>query len=135
VAQTRRLNDALTQLPGLYEQTSGRKDMQRLYYAWNMLFIDEKEAGMTRAAAVKALRAEGVHTSEFSYLLQHKCDLYREAAWWHHLPVIPELPGSEQANATAIPLPYFTSDVPELVEQYARAFEKVWAHREELGRA
>jgi dTDP-4-amino-4,6-dideoxygalactose transaminase len=99
-----------------------------------MLFIDEKEAGMSRAKAVKALRAEGVHTSEYSYRLQHKCDLYREAKWWHHPPVIPELPGSEQANATAIPLPYFTSEHPELVDQYVKAFEKVWAHREELGK-
>jgi perosamine synthetase len=135
VAQVRRINDRLTQLPGVYEQTYGRSDMKRLHYAWNMLFIDEKEAGMSRAQAVKALQAEGVATSEFSYRLQHKCPLYTEPKWWHHLPVIPELPGSEQANATAIPLPYFTSDHPELVEQYVQAFEKVWAHRDELGRA
>jgi perosamine synthetase len=29
-------------------------------------------------------------------------------------------------------LPYFTSDAPELIEQYALAFEKVWAHRQKL---
>jgi len=133
-AQVRKLNDRLTQLPGVYEQTTGRKDMRRLYYAWNMLFIDEAEAGMSRAAAVKALVAEGVNTSEFGYTLQHKLPLYAEEQWWHHKPVIPELPGSEQANATAVPLPYFTSDQPELVEQYTQAFEKVWAHRKELGR-
>jgi hypothetical protein len=46
--------------------------------------------------------------------------------------VIPALPGSEEANRTAIALPYFTSDVPELVDQYALAFEKVWANRKEL---
>ena len=133
-AQVRRLNDRLVQLPGLYEQTYGRSDMRRLHYAWNMLFIDEKEAGMSRSAAVKALRAEGVRTSEYGYRLQHKGALYREAKWWHHPPVIPELPGSEQANATAIPLPYFTSEVPELVDQYVKAFEKVWAHRKELAK-
>ncbi|NUQ62507.1 MAG: DegT/DnrJ/EryC1/StrS aminotransferase family protein [Pirellulales bacterium] len=131
-AQVRRLNDRLVQLPGLSEQTYGRKDMDRLYYANNMLFLDEKEAGMSRAACVKALEAEGVAASAYSYRLQHKCTLYSEAQWWHHLPTIPELPGSEQANATAIALPYFTSDVPELVDQYAKAFEKVWAHRKEL---
>jgi perosamine synthetase len=135
VAQVRRLNDRILQLPGLYEQTYGRADMKRVYYNRNMLFIDEKEAGMSRAAAVKALRAEGVHTGEYSYRLQHKCDLYQEAQWWHHLPEIPELPGSEQANATAVSLPYFTSKHPELVDQYVRAFEKVWAHRQELGKA
>lgn len=97
-----------------------------------MLFIDEAEAGMSREAYVKALQAEGVNTSTYSYRLQHKCPLYAEKKWWHHKPIIPELPGSEQANATAIPLPYFTSEAPELIDQYVKAFEKVWAHRKEL---
>ena len=135
VAQVRRLNDRLLQLPGLYEQSYGRSDMKRLHYSWNMLFIDEAEAGMSRKAAVEALQAEGVQTSEFSYLLQHKCPIYRESQWWHHKPIIPELPGSERANATAIPLPYFTSEAPELVDQYVNAFEKVWAHRDKLGKS
>lgn len=132
-AQVRRLNDRLTQLPGLYEQKS-RPDVERLYYAWNMMFIDEKQAGMTRAACVKALQAEGVSAGAVSYRLQHKLDLYKEPQWWHHAPKIPDLPGSDEANRTAIGLPYFTSDQPELVEQYARAFEKVWAHRKELAK-
>jgi len=132
-AQIRRLNDRLVQLPGLYEQAA-RPDMQRLYYSWNMLFLDEAQAGMSRAACVKALQAEGVHIHEHSYLLQHKCPLYREAGWWHHLPVIPELLGSEQANTTAMGLPYFTAQVPELVDQYIKAFEKVWAQRIELAK-
>lgn len=130
--QVRAMNDRLMQLPGLYEQTSGRKDMQRMHYAWNMLFIDEKEAGMTRDAAVKALKAEGVHVDGLHYTLQHELPVYREEGWWHHLPTIPDLPGSVQANATSIALPYFTSEAPELVEQYVKAFEKVWAHRTEL---
>ena len=134
-AQVRRLNDRLTQLAGLYEQTSGRKDMKRLHYAWNMLFIDEAQAGMSRAACVKALQAEGVQAGAVAYTLQHKLALYKEPPWWHHLPVVPELPGSEKANTTAIGLPYFTSDVPELVDQYVKAFEKVWAHRKELEKA
>lgn len=130
--QVRRLNDALLELPGLYEQTSGRKDVTRLHYAWNMLFIDEKEAGASRGKVVEALKAEGVNANAMSYTLQHKLPIYRESEWWHHLPTIPELPMSEQANATAISLPYFTKEAPELVEQYIHAFEKVWAHRKEL---
>jgi dTDP-4-amino-4,6-dideoxygalactose transaminase len=131
-AQVRSLNDRILQLPGLYEQTSGRSDMTRIHYSWNMLFINEAEAGISRDACVKALQAEGVKTSAFSYRLQHKCALYADANWWRHKPIIPDLPGSEQANATAIPVPYFTSQAPELMEQYAKAFEKVWAHRKEL---
>ena len=132
-AQVRSLNHRLVQLPGLYEQAA-RPDMKRLYYAWNMLFLDEGKAGMSREACVKALQAEGVQAGAVSYTLQHKLPLYREAAWWHHLPSIPELPGSEQANATAIGLPYFTSPVPEVIEQYVKAFEKVWAHRKQLAK-
>ena len=130
-AQVRRLNDRLTQLPGLYEQKA-RPDMERLYYSANMLFIDEAQAGMTRAACVRALRAEGVQAAPSSYTLQHKLPLYAEDQWWHHKPTIPNLPGSDRANSTAISLPYFTRAVPELVDLYIKAFEKVWAHRKEL---
>ena len=131
VAQVRRLNDRLLPLAGLSEQRT-RPDAQRLYYSANMLFLDEAKAGVSRAEVVKALQAEGVKATAYSYRLQHKCALYHEAQWWHHKPLIPELPGCEEANRTAISLPYFTTEVPELVEQYALAFEKVWAHRKEL---
>jgi dTDP-4-amino-4,6-dideoxygalactose transaminase len=131
-AQVRQLNDRILHLPGLYEQPA-RPDMKRIYYAWNMLFIDEAEAGMLREVCVRALQAEGVGAKAHTYTLQHKLPLYSEATWWHHKPIIPELPGSEQANRTAIALPLFTAEVPELVDHYAKAFEKVWAHRKELG--
>ena len=130
--QVRRMNDALLELPGLSEQTSGRKDVKRLHYAWNMLFIDEKKADISRKKAVEALKAEGVGASALSYTLQHKLPLYVEDEWWHHKPAIPELPGSEKANATALSLPYFTKEAPELVDQYIKAFQKVWAQRKNL---
>jgi dTDP-4-amino-4,6-dideoxygalactose transaminase len=131
VAQVRRLNDRLVQLPGLSEPPT-RPETKRIYYASNVLFLDEAKAGFARAALIKALQAEGVRARAHSYPLQHKFALYREKQWWHHPPHIPELPGSEHANRTAVALPYFTSAVPELVDQYARAFEKIWAHRRQL---
>lgn len=131
VAQVRQLNDRLAQLPGLHEQRT-RSDCERLYYSSNVLFLDEREAGMAREACVQALRAEGVPARAYRYPLQHQRAIYSEAKWWHHLPELPDLPGSEQANETAIALPYWTSEQPELVEQCARAFEKVWAFRSEL---
>lgn len=131
VAQVRRLNECLLQLPGLSAQQE-RPDSERVYYSSNMLFLDESKAGMSRDACVKALKAEGVRATAVRYRLQHRLALYAEEQWWHHKPVIPELPGSAQANATAIGLRYFTSDQPELVDQYAQAFEKVWAHRQRL---
>lgn len=131
-AQTRRLNDRITQLPGLSEQTV-RADVKRDYYGGNMLSIDESKAGMSREAVVKALQAEGVRASAYVYRLQHKCVVYTEPQWWHHLPQIPNLPGTEQVNRTAIRLPLFRIESPELVDQYIHAFEKVWARRNELG--
>lgn len=131
VQQVRSLNDRLMQLRGLYDQRT-RPDAQRLYYDANVLFIEETEAGISRDRLVQTLNAEGVAAKPFIYRLQHKCALYAEEKWWHHKPTIPELPGSDKANATAIMLPYFTSQVPELIEQYVKAFEKIWAHREQL---
>ena len=136
-AQIRRLNDRLLELPGLTEQYA-RPDIGRVYYANNPMFIDEKKAGMSRSAAVKALQAEGVSVSECTWTLLHTYPVFQEAKWWRHMPVLPEegsVPGCDQVNRTAIHLPYWTSDQPELVEQYVAAFEKVWAHRKELGKA
>ncbi|MBP8132183.1 MAG: DegT/DnrJ/EryC1/StrS family aminotransferase [Candidatus Hydrogenedentes bacterium] len=137
VSQVRRLNDRITQLPGLTEQYA-RPDMQRVYYAANLMFIDEKKVGMSRETAVKALQAEGVDVGEYSWTLLHTYPIFSEEKWWRHMPVLPapdSVPGCDEANRTAIRLPYWTSEQPELVDQYAAAFEKVWAHRDALGKA
>ncbi|NUQ64321.1 MAG: DegT/DnrJ/EryC1/StrS family aminotransferase [Pirellulales bacterium] len=132
IAQTRRLNDRLIQLPGLYEQQN-RPDVERVYYAANRFLFNEKEAGMSRAACIKALAAEGVSVGAAGAQFQCDAPAYHEAEWWHHLPVIAEtFPGAEEVNQRGISLPYFTKDVPELIDQYIKAFEKVWAHRKEL---
>jgi perosamine synthetase len=134
-AQVRKLNDRITQLPGLSEQYE-RPDMDRVYYSKNMMFIDEKEAGMSRANAVKALKAEGVSVVEYNWTLVHSYPMFSEKEWWRHMPVLPKagsLPGCDEINRTAIQVEYFTSDQPELTEQYAKAFEKVWGHRKAIG--
>lgn len=132
VAQMKRLNDRLTQLPGLSAQYI-RPDMDRVYYAKNLLFIDEKKAGISRDSAVRALQAEGVDVSAYTWTLLHTYPLFSESKYWRHMPVLPEsVPGCDQANCQAIQLPYWTSEQPELVEQYALAFEKVWANRHKL---
>ena len=136
-AQMRRLNDRITQLPGLTEQYA-RPDMKRVVYSKNLMFIDEKKAGISRAAAVKALKAEGVGVSEYSWKLLHTYPMFGEESWWRHMPGLcanDSIPGCHEANRTAISLPYFTSEQPELVDQYATAFEKVWAHRDALEKA
>jgi dTDP-4-amino-4,6-dideoxygalactose transaminase len=133
--QVRQINDRICQLPGLSEPNC-RPDQQRVYYSTNMLFVDEAKAGMSRAAVVKALQAEGVATALGSYPENHQYTIYREAKWWHHAPTVPKvLAGCKEVNSKAINVALFRQDSPELVEQYIRAFEKVWAHRTKLARA
>lgn len=133
-AQVRKLNDRLVQLPGITEPYC-RKGIDRVYYSSNVIFFDDAKAGFSQKALLKALAAEGVKASSGDYPCQHKYTVYSEAKWWHHPPQVPStLPGSEQVNSTAINLALFNIEVPELVEQYAAAFEKVWAHKDELAK-
>jgi dTDP-4-amino-4,6-dideoxygalactose transaminase len=133
--QTRKLNARITQLPGLTEQTR-RKDMQRVHWASNILFFDSAKAGFSKAVLLKALAAEGVRASAAPYPEQHRFAIYREAQWWHHAPLVPDvLPGCAQVNKSAIRLPLFSEEAPDLVDQYAAAFEKVWSHRDTLAKA
>lgn len=128
----RSLNDRLTQLAGLSEPRC-RPDQKRVYYNANMLLLDEATAGFKRDALLKALQAEGVRASIWDYPEQHKLKIYAEAKWWHHPPQIPtSMPGNRQVNATHIFLPLQYGEAPELLDQWVKAFEKVWAHKSEL---
>jgi len=134
-AQVVRLTDRLVQLPGV-SRPFCRPDAKRVYWGSHVLFIDEAKAGCSRDAIFKALRAEGVQISPGAYDEQHKYRLYSEAKWWHHPVVIPQdLHGTTQVNRTAVKLPLFREEAPDLVEQYALAFEKVWARRASLAKA
>jgi dTDP-4-amino-4,6-dideoxygalactose transaminase len=130
------LNDRIAELPGLAEPRC-RPDQTRVYYAHNQLLFDEKKAGFSRAAAVKALQAEGVAISAVRTIQeQHNLKIYSEAKWWHHAPQVPDvLPGHVELSKTLMTMPLFYEDVPDLVEQYVKAFEKVWAHKAELSKA
>jgi len=129
-----RLNGRLEQLPGLTAQYV-RPDAERVYYSNNLILLDEAKAGISREACVKALQAEGVQASAYSWSLLHNYPIFHEAKWWHHLPAQPgKLPGCDQANRSCTALPYFTREAPELVDQYVKAFEKVWAHRSALAK-
>jgi len=133
-AQVRKLNDRITKLPGLYEQQN-RPDVDRVYYAENRFLLNETEAGMTRDACVKALQAEGVSAGAAGAQFLCNNAIFHEAEWWHHLPVIADkYPGAAAVDKGGISLPFFTREMPELNEQYIKAFEKVWAHSKELGK-
>jgi dTDP-4-amino-4,6-dideoxygalactose transaminase len=131
-ANVRRLNDRLTALPGLMEPRC-RPDQKRVYYNASMLLLDEKKAGFKRDALLKALQAEAVRASIWDYPEQHKLKIYSEAKWWHHAPVIPaSMPGNAQINSTHIFMPLVHGEAPELLDQWVKAFEKVWANRAQL---
>lgn len=128
----RRLNSQLTQLPGVTEPRI-RPDQKRVHYYANMLLIDWKKFGIERAPLLKALKAEGVRATMWDYPEQHKLTIYSEAKWWHHPPVIPSsMPGNASINAGHIFMPLFYGEADDLIEQYVKAFRKVWAHRSEL---
>ncbi len=128
----RRLNDQLIQLAGLSEPRK-RSDVVRAYYHANMLLLDSAKASFTRDAMVKALKAEGVSVSTWVYPEQHKLTIYHEPQWWHHPPVIPtSMPGNDYINNQHIFLPIFYGEADDLIDQYAKAFQKVWAHKSEL---
>lgn len=133
-AQVRRLTDRLVELPGL-SRPYCRPDAKRVYWGCHMLLLDEAKAGCPKDTLLKALRAEGVRASPGQYDEQHRYKLYAEPEWWHHPVIIPEdLHGTTQVNRQAVRLPLFRTEVPELVEQYVKAFEKVWGHRSELAK-
>jgi dTDP-4-amino-4,6-dideoxygalactose transaminase len=130
----RALNDRLTQLAGITEPHC-RTDQRRVYYNGNMLFMDFEKLGFSRDSLVKALKAEGVRANFWDYPQQHKLKIYSEAKWWHHPPTIPaSMPGNAWVNANHIFLPVFYGDAPELIEQYAKAFEKVWANKNSVAK-
>jgi perosamine synthetase len=133
-AQVRRLTNRLVELPGLSVPYC-RPDAKRVYWGSHMVFIDERKAGCPMHVLIKALRAEGVQAGPGFYEDQNRYPLYAEAKWWHHPPVIrKDLFGTKQVNTQSVRLPVFREEAAELIEEYVKAFEKVWAHRSELAK-
>jgi perosamine synthetase len=132
--RVRQLNNRIKHLPGLREPVCP-VDAERVYYNHNTWFLDADKAGFTRDQLCKALRDEGVKATAGDYRQQHTCKVYHEAKWWHHAPAIPaRLPGSDQISASRFHVALFYEDQPELTDQYAQAFEKVWAHKDEVAK-
>lgn len=131
-AQVRKLNDVITKFPGIYEQQN-RSDLDRVYYGPNRLYFNEKETGFSRENFIKALNAEGVTARASGAQFLAKNALYHEPEWWHHLPIIADsYPGVEDREKRGFQVPFVTKEMPELTDQYIKAFQKVWAHRKEL---
>ena len=121
-------------------------DVLRTYF----LFIvqnDESRTGLTTDRLVAALRAEGCDVVRPKYPLLHQQPVFTEGrfieiARLQSLPreMLPTyrpdaLPRTTAANATLIQLPSFPSADRPLLDQYAKAFEKVLAAASDIARA
>lgn len=128
----RKMNDQLIQLEGLREPYC-RPGQDRVYYYADLLLLDSAKAGFSRDALVKALKAEGVNAFTWVYPEQHKLTIYAEPQWWHHPPVIPtSMPGNDYINGQHIFLPLFYDEADDVIDQYIKAFQKIWAHRSQV---
>jgi perosamine synthetase len=133
-ANVRKLNDRLLQLPGLSEQRL-RKDQKRAYYEGNLLLLDPGKAGFSRDALLKALRAEGVRAFVWHFPQNHKFKIYSEAKWWHHPPPIaPAFPGNDEVDNNHIFVSHLYAQADDVIDQYVKAFEKVWAHKADVAK-
>jgi len=132
--RVRQLNDRIKHLPGLREPVCPA-GADRVYYNHNTWFLDADKAGFTRDQLCTALKAEGVKATDGDYRQQHTCKVYHEAKWWHHAPKIPDkLPGSDQVSASRFHVPIMYEDCPDVIDQYVKAFEKVWAHKADVAK-
>jgi dTDP-4-amino-4,6-dideoxygalactose transaminase len=134
-AQVRKFTQRIIELPGVSIPYT-RTDAKRVYWGSQIIFIDDQKAGCPKDVLLKALRAEGVNIAPGVYDEQHKYKLYSEPKWWHHPVVIPnDLHGTAQVNRQALKIPVFRAEAAELIEQYVKAFEKVWANRSKLAKS
>lgn len=132
IKNAKALNARIAELPGL-SIPKEPEGCERVYYSTNMVLFDAKKAGFSRSKLIKALNAEGVSASSWGWSPLHSRPYFQEAQWWHHAPEkLEAIPGCEQANASCVSMPLFRKDDPELVDQYVKAFEKVWANKEKL---
>jgi len=119
--------------------------VERMYF----LFIvqnDESRTGLTTDRLVAALRAEGCDVVKPKYPLLHQQPVFTEGRFIEiaRLQSLPRetlptyradaLPRTTAANATLIQLPSFPSADRPLLDQYAKAFEKVLAAAPDIAR-
>ena len=120
--------------------------VERMYF----LFIvqnDESRTGLTTDRLVAALRAEGCDVVKPKYPLLHQQPVFTEGQFIEiaRLQSLPReslptyrpdaLPRTTAANATLIQLPSFPSADRPLLDQYAKAFEKVLAAAPDIARS
>jgi len=112
-----------------------------------MIENNEERTRMPTKLLVEALRAEGCDAAYPRYPLLHQQPVFTEGRFIEiaRLQSLPRetlptyrpdaLPRTTTANATLIQLPSFPSAERPLLDQYAKAFEKVLAAASDIARA
>jgi perosamine synthetase len=140
------LMDGLRDLPHIGVTETLPQAERGGYYGTRILYHREQFADIPRETFIEALRAEGVECDLERYVLLHLTPFYRDrqrayesfcaAALSSEVPVVPykrgDLPVTEDMYDRLVVLPVFTKPQFELLDQYIRAFRKIFIRVEEL---
>lgn len=125
------LDERLAEVPG-FAPMAVPSNSKRVYYTYRVHFKSEELGGIGLGQIIAALQAEGVMAAPERYAPQHVQPAYRDEIRRVYRLVgrdeewqPPHLPVTESIHERLIGLPTFPQGTPELVEQYARAFQKV----------
>jgi len=126
-----------------FETFLAPKDVERVYFEF---LVRHDESRIPMDALTGALRAEGAEAGPPRYPLLHQQPLFTEGHWAKVARLEPkkgrplrtydpaDLPRTTVSNAAMLKLPAFPNATEDLLEQYARAFEKVMAHADRISR-
>jgi dTDP-4-amino-4,6-dideoxygalactose transaminase len=117
--------------------------VERVYFEF-LVRDDRGDDGLPLPALVKALQAEGALVAAPRYPLLHQQPVFTDGTWARIARLDPDvhgplpvydpaaLPRTTAGNARLVRLPTFPQADDALVDQYAHAFEKVLARRDEI---
>ena len=118
--------------------------VKRVYFEF-LVRADENRIHLPVPVLIEALRAEGCHVQHPRYPLVHQQPFFTEGAFREVLRLPPgtpdpiycadALPRTAKLNEQLIRLPAFPQGDRDLLEQYARAFEKVVGSAAAIGAA
>jgi dTDP-4-amino-4,6-dideoxygalactose transaminase len=137
-----RLNERLEALG--FQTYPGPPHVERVYFENLVRYRPERFAGLPVEELIAALAAEGCEVTHPRYPLVHQQPFFTEGHWRSIARIadppalVPPsgLPRTAELQRNMLRLPTFPSRHPDLVQQYAAAFEKVhaWAGRKAAAR-
>ncbi len=120
-------------------------DAKRVYFEF-LVRYDESKTGLPINDLTNALQAEGALVSAPRYPLLHQQPVFTNNVWSKiarlpateenpiHVYSTTDLPNTTLGNGSLLKLPSFPSANKDLLDQYSNAFEKVFAHSNDIPR-